>query len=102
MSIGGPAVYQPAISGPGRLTDGVVRGGAASGLVHTGGRSARHATGGRCLTEQAPGVAEPALGRARAQITRAIDVRFGTVQSILAGLFLGWLAIATKAAFRRS
>jgi PAS domain S-box-containing protein len=54
------------------------------------------------LTEQAPGVAEPALGRARTQITRALDVRFGTVQSVLAGLFLGWLAIATKAAFNEA
>jgi PAS domain S-box-containing protein len=54
------------------------------------------------LTEQAPGAAEPALGRARAQIARALDVRFGTVQSVLAGLFLGWLAIATKAAFNEA
>lgn len=54
------------------------------------------------MTEQAPGVTERASGRARTEIARALDVRFGTVQSILAGLFLGWLAIATKAAFNEA
>ena len=54
------------------------------------------------MTEQARGVAEGTSGRARGQITQALDVRFGTGQSILVGLFLGWLAIATKAAINEA
>jgi len=51
---------------------------------------------------QAQGVASRASGRARGEIARVREVRFGTGQSVLAGLFLGWLAIATKAAFNEA
>ena len=54
------------------------------------------------MTEQARGVAEGTSGRAQGQITQALDVRFGTGQSVLVGLFLGWLAIATKAAINEA
>ena len=37
-------------------------------------------------------------GRAKGELSRARDVRFGAGQSILVGLFIAWAAIATKAA----
>lgn len=54
------------------------------------------------MAGQAQGVASRASGRARGEIARVREVRFGTGQSVLAGLFLGWLAIATKAAFNEA
>ncbi len=50
----------------------------------------------------AQGVASRASGRARGEIARVREVRFGTGQAVLAGLFLGWLAIATKAAINEA
>src|SRR5688572_22273666 len=58
--------------------------------------------GGWCLAVQAPGVAEGTPERGRGPIARALDVRVGPVQSVLIGLFLGWLAIATKAAINEA
>ncbi len=54
------------------------------------------------MTEQAPGVAAGTSGRTRGPIARALDVRVGPVQAVLIGLFLGWLAIATKAAINEA
>jgi PAS domain S-box-containing protein len=54
------------------------------------------------VAEQAEGVASRASGRAKGEIARVRDVRYGTGQSILAGLFLGWVAIATKAAINEA
>jgi PAS domain S-box-containing protein len=48
------------------------------------------------------GLGGRASGRAREEIARARDIRFGTDQSILAGLFIGWLGIATKAAINEA
>ena len=48
------------------------------------------------------GLAARASGRAKGEIARARDVRFGTGQSILAGLFIGWVGIATKAALNEA
>jgi PAS domain S-box-containing protein len=48
------------------------------------------------------GLAARASGRAKGEIARARDVRFGTGQSILAGLFIGWVGIATKAAINEA
>ena len=48
------------------------------------------------------GLAGRASGRARGEIARARDVRFGTGQSILVGLFIGWLGIAIKAAINEA
>ncbi len=50
------------------------------------------------MAEGTPGVAGRASGRAKGEIERARDVRFGTKQSLLVGLFIGWGAIALKAA----
>lgn len=49
------------------------------------------------MTEEAPGAAGRAAGRAIGELERARDVRFGIGQSILAGLFIGWGAVAIKA-----
>ena len=54
------------------------------------------------MAAQAPGVAEGTSGPERGPIARALDVRFGPAQSVLVGLFLGWLAIATKAALNEA
>ena len=50
------------------------------------------------LAQDTPGAAGRAAGRAKGEIARARDVRFASGQAVLAGLFLGWAAIATKAA----
>jgi PAS domain S-box-containing protein len=54
------------------------------------------------VADQVPDVASRASGRAKGELARARDVRFGTGQSILAGLFIGWLGIATKAAINEA
>lgn len=51
---------------------------------------------------EAQGVASRASGRAKGEIARVREVRFGTGQAVLVGLFLGWLAIATKAAINEA
>lgn len=50
------------------------------------------------MTQDTGGAAGRAAGRAKGEIARARDVRFASGQAVLAGLFLGWAAIATKAA----
>ena len=54
------------------------------------------------VEEVQEGLAARASGRAKGEIARARDVRFGTGQSILAGLFIGWIGIATKAAINEA
>jgi len=49
------------------------------------------------LTDRAPSTATRASGRAKGEIDGARDVRLQTGQSILAGLFIAWLAVAIKA-----
>lgn len=50
------------------------------------------------MTEEVRGTAARAAGRAKGELDRARDVRFGAGQSFLAGLFIGWAAVAAKAA----
>jgi PAS domain S-box-containing protein len=54
------------------------------------------------VVEPTPGAAARASGRAKGEIARVRDVRFGTGQSILAGVFIGWVGIATKAALNEA
>ena len=49
------------------------------------------------MTDRAPSMATRASGRAKGEIDRERDVRLQTGQSILAGLFIAWLAVAIKA-----
>ena len=54
------------------------------------------------MTEEVRGTAARAAGRAKGELDRARDVRFGTGQSFLAGLFIGWAAVAAKAALNEA
>jgi hypothetical protein len=54
------------------------------------------------LPQQAPGMAARASGRERGPLARALDVRVSPAQSVLIGLFLGWIAIAAKAAINEA
>jgi signal transduction histidine kinase len=54
------------------------------------------------VSENTPGAAARASGRAKGEIARVRDVRFGVGQAILAGIFIGWLGIATKAALNEA
>ncbi len=54
------------------------------------------------MSENTPGAAARASGRAKGEIARVRDVRFGVGQAILAGIFLGWVGIATKAALNEA
>jgi PAS domain S-box-containing protein len=49
------------------------------------------------LTDQVAARRAGAAGRAKGEIARARDLRLGTGQALLAGLFIAWLAIAIKA-----
>ena len=50
------------------------------------------------MAEETAGAAGRAAGRAKGEIARARDVRFHAGNALLAGVFIGWAAIATKAA----
>jgi PAS domain S-box-containing protein len=50
------------------------------------------------VAQETAGTAGQAAGRAKGAIAGARDVRFGSGNAVLAGLFIGWAAIATKAA----
>ena len=54
------------------------------------------------MSENSPGAAARASGRAKGEIARVRDVRFGPGQAILAGVFIGWVGIATKAALNEA
>jgi PAS domain S-box-containing protein len=54
------------------------------------------------VPDETQGVAARASGRARGEVARVRDIRLGTGQSVLAGLFIGWLGIATKAAINEA
>lgn len=54
------------------------------------------------MTDDRSGLGQRASGRAKGEIARVRDVRFGTGQAILAGLFIGWFGIAVKAAFNEA
>jgi signal transduction histidine kinase len=54
------------------------------------------------VSENSPGAAARASGRAKGEIARVRDVRFGPGQAILAGIFIGWVGIATKAALNEA
>jgi PAS domain S-box-containing protein len=54
------------------------------------------------VTDEVRGTAGRAAGRAKGELERARDVRFGTGQSFLAGLFIGWAAVAVKAALNEA
>jgi PAS domain S-box-containing protein len=49
------------------------------------------------LADQVAGPSADAAGRAKSEIARGRDLRLPTGQSIIAGLFIAWLAIAIKA-----
>ena len=50
------------------------------------------------VAQDTAGAAGRAAGRAKGEIARARDVRFDAGNAVLAGLFIGWAAVATKAA----
>ena len=50
------------------------------------------------MTQETAGAASQAAGRAKGELARARDIRFAPGYALLAGLFLGWAAVATKAA----
>ena len=54
------------------------------------------------MTDEVRGTAAWAAGRAKGELDRARDVRFGPGQSILVGLFIGWASIAVKAAINEA
>ena len=54
------------------------------------------------MPDETQGVAARASGRARGDMARVRDVRLSTGQSVLAGLFIGWVGIATKAAINEA
>lgn len=48
------------------------------------------------MIDNEPGAAARASGRAKGEIARVHEVRLGPVQALVAGLFIGWIAIALK------
>jgi len=50
------------------------------------------------VAQESTGAAERAAGRAKGEIARARDVRFGAGSALLAGVAIGFAALATKAA----
>jgi signal transduction histidine kinase len=54
------------------------------------------------VAENIPGAAARASGRAKGEIARVRDVRFGTGQAILAGILIGSVGIAAKAALNEA
>ena len=50
------------------------------------------------MAEETAGATGRAAGRAKGEIARARDVRFGARNAVVVGVFIGWAAIATKAA----
>jgi len=54
------------------------------------------------LTDGAPGRSSRAPDRAKDEVARARDIRLETGQAIIAGIFIGWLGIATKAAINEA
>ena len=54
------------------------------------------------MTDEVRGTAGRAAGRAKGELDRARDVRFGTWQSVVVGLFIGWACIAIKAAINEA
>jgi signal transduction histidine kinase len=54
------------------------------------------------VSENTPGAAARASGRAKGEIARVREVRFGPGQAVLAGIFIGWVGIAFKAALNEA
>ena len=54
------------------------------------------------MIDDRSGLAQRASGRAKGEIARVQDVRFGTGQAVLAGIFIGWFGVAAKAAFNEA
>jgi len=54
------------------------------------------------VTDGAPGPSARAPDRAKDEVARARDIRLETGQAIIAGIFIGWLGIATKAAINEA
>jgi PAS domain S-box-containing protein len=50
------------------------------------------------VTQESAGAAGQAAGRAKGELARARDIRFAPGYALVAGLFVGWAAVATKAA----
>ena len=50
------------------------------------------------MTQETVGAAGQAAGRAKGELARARDIRFASGYALVAGLFLGWAAVASKAA----
>ena len=51
------------------------------------------------MVEGTPGLAARASGRAKGELERARDIRFGAGQSLLVGMFIGWAGVALKLGF---
>src|SRR3954453_17422586 len=76
---------------------GVARGGQRSGPYFR--RTTRDPVGGRTdVRDGAPGPSGGGPERARDEVARARDIPLETSKAIIAGIFIGWLGIATKAA----
>ena len=54
------------------------------------------------MTDGVPGPSARVPDRAKDEVARARDIRLETGQAIIAGLFIGWLGIATKAAINEA
>ena len=54
------------------------------------------------MSENTPGGPARASGRAKGEIARVREVRFGPGQAVLAGIFVGWVGIACKAALNEA
>ena len=51
------------------------------------------------MVKGTPGLAARASGRAKGELERARDIRFGAGQSLLVGMFIGWAGMALKLGF---
>ncbi len=51
------------------------------------------------MVEGTPELAGQASGRAKGELERARDIRFGAGQSLLVGMFIGWAGVALKLGF---
>ena len=51
------------------------------------------------MVEGTPELAGRASGRAKGELERARDIRFGAGQSLLVGMFIGWAGVALKLGF---
>lgn len=75
------------------------RPGVTIGVVHTPPAEGTFIARGTRVVEGTPGLAARASGRAKGELERARDIRFGAGQSLLVGMFIGWAGMALKLGF---